>query len=165
MGMPPIQQPQPSAPAVRVYWQDVAGAGNAAIQKYFQAVEPLYAPFGIDAEPMPTGQPLVSPHYEVVFTNHALSPEQNDADGYAVVPARRGYVYLNQLAGFSGNKDAAAEEILAHELGHLWGLGHTVSGVMAPDITPSGVESNLRPLDKKQLKQVGITLRDLAKTK
>ncbi|MDE2098399.1 MAG: matrixin family metalloprotease [Patescibacteria group bacterium] len=160
MGNPPqLNVP----PAMQVYWQDPAGAGNDAIRRYFQAVAPLYSPVGMHYAPFPASGPApAGPYYTVVFANKTLSPGQNDADGYAMVPTHRAYVYLNQLANFSGNKDAATEEVLAHELGHLAGLSHSVSGVMAPDITPAGVETNLHALDKKQLKRVGVSLRVLA---
>jgi len=165
MGNSPVQLSSLAnpGPSMRIYYQDPAGLGPDKISALFNRVQQLYGPIQIDHAPWPTdGGSLQSPYYTVVFSNQPAVGYMRDQDGESNAGARRAYVHPNQLAKFGPEQTEAEADATAHEIGHLLGLGHTLSGVMAGSISPESVGQGITPLSKGQIKKAGMALRALA---
>ena len=159
LSKPPVQQV-----TMPIYWQDPAGVGPDAIRRYFSAIQAVYNPIQIEASPMPQGsQPVDGRHLQVVFAGSPPTPRLATDDAYGVALPGRAYIYTGALGGFGDERDAATEAVLAHEIGHMVGLQHTLAGTMQPVITQQGLLRGMQPLSKGQLKRAGISLMDLAK--
>lgn len=145
---------------VPIYYQDPAGLSPNEIQQAFQALQGVYGPITLSAQPWPTdGRTLIKPYFSVIFANHGARGSEGDMGGETITNARRAYIYPNQLDSYGSQEQRALEYVIGHELGHLLGLQHAVSGLMSPHFTSNTLQEPLSPLYKQQLKQAEKTLR------
>jgi hypothetical protein len=155
-------------PTVQLYYQNVAGLPTDEINSAFESAKAAFHPVQIQYAPMPENAAAPEgAYYRVVFTNHSARGKMNaDIGGESVDGARLMYVYPNELGDYKDEAQRAISHVLMHELGHsLGGLQHSLTGIMAPRFTDQDLQVPAPPLSKSQLKRVGITLRNLAKTK
>lgn len=148
---------------VPIYYQDPAGLPQDQIRAALQAVQALYGPIRLNVQPWPMSGPIPDPLYKMLIFSHRPTGAIGEAGGETLPGNQRAYIFTDQLEGYGDQRALALRYAIAHELGHTLGLGHTTSGVMAPNFTTESLERDVHPLSGRQIRRIEKTLDTLQK--